>query len=75
MFEKINTEKYDTFNTDVLDYIQRTKIKTFCNRAENDLKVFYNGFNDFLKEFSKIQFQIDMKELEQERTKRKDFEL
>ena len=75
MFEKINTEKYDTFNTDVLDYIQRTKIKTFCNRAENDLKIFYNGFNDFLKEFSKIQFQIDIKELEQERTKQKDFEL
>ena len=72
--ECVNTEKYEDFNLAALNFIKKQKIRSYCKDAENDVSKFYDNFKSFLKEYSKVQFQIDLKELEKERADRMGFE-
>lgn len=63
----LKNEKYDVFNTNVLEKIQIDMIREFCFNAENDLSSFYNNFSKLLKSFTQTQLQIDLKSVENEK--------
>lgn len=65
----VESEYYEPFNLPVLEKIQKDIINEFCCKAENDISIFYDNFNELLTAFSNTQFQIDLKEMEKERNK------